>query len=240
MVAFIKVNSCDECQWSYERGNVSLSTVLSLLSAFVSSFSTLYIMCRPASSCSYTLWSLRRTAFFFVMLIGVSCKVVRKSLGISGAANCYSMCERACVNEHMAELQDWAIILRATVYPEGYCALIGTHHYTGSLWTRPDYELVDANRVCSGIHKVRVGPATRSAVATSTAVLDWNYNHKHMEWCNKSVWAEMRLTKWKPSKNFLGLCWFKVCSYGTCHSWTFIGPLGLFNLWVLVTFYMYS
>jgi len=29
-----------------------------------------------------------------------------------------------------------------------------------------EYELVDTNRVCSGIQKVRVGPATRSAVAT--------------------------------------------------------------------------
>ena len=29
-----------------------------------------------------------------------------------------------------------------------------------------EYELVDANRVCPGIHKVRVGPAARSAVPT--------------------------------------------------------------------------
>jgi len=104
------------------------------------------------------------------------------------------------------------------VYREGYCcALIGTHHYTGSL-TRPEYELVDANRVCSGIHKVRVGPVTRSAVtdanrvcsgihkvkvgpvtrsavALITAVLNWNYNPKHMEWCKQLCWAKMRLTK---------------------------------------------
>ena len=29
-----------------------------------------------------------------------------------------------------------------------------------------EYELVDANEVCQGIQKVRVEPATRSAVAT--------------------------------------------------------------------------
>jgi len=31
---------------------------------------------------------------------------------------------------------------------------------------RLEYELVDADRVCPGIHKVRLGLATRSAVAT--------------------------------------------------------------------------
>ena len=34
------------------------------------------------------------------------------------------------------------------------------------LSTTLEYELVDANRVCQGIQKVRVAPATRSAVAT--------------------------------------------------------------------------
>jgi len=29
-----------------------------------------------------------------------------------------------------------------------------------------EYELVDANRVCQGIQKVRVEPATRSVIAT--------------------------------------------------------------------------
>ena len=48
-------------------------------------------------------------------------------------------------------------ILGAIVYPESYCALIGVSHQTGSLWTHLEYELVDANRVCPGIHKVRVG-----------------------------------------------------------------------------------
>ena len=54
------------------------------------------------------------------------------------------------------------------------CALIGTRHklaaynYTISLAisTTVEYELVDANEVCQGIQKVRVEPATRSAVAT--------------------------------------------------------------------------
>ena len=43
------------------------------------------------------------------------------------------------------------------------------YNYTSTLalWTALEYELVDANRVCQGIQKVRVGPATRSAVATS-------------------------------------------------------------------------
>jgi len=31
---------------------------------------------------------------------------------------------------------------------------------------RLEYEMVDANRVCPGIQKFRVGPATRSAVDT--------------------------------------------------------------------------
>jgi len=31
---------------------------------------------------------------------------------------------------------------------------------------RLEYKLVDANRVCPGIHKVRVGPDTSSVVAT--------------------------------------------------------------------------
>ena len=35
-----------------------------------------------------------------------------------------------------------------------------------SLWTRFEYELVDVNRGCSVIPKVRVRPATRSAIAT--------------------------------------------------------------------------
>ena len=54
------------------------------------------------------------------------------------------------------------------------CALIGMSHklaaynYTSSLVisTMLEYELVDANQVCQRIQKVRVEPATRSAVAT--------------------------------------------------------------------------
>ena len=54
------------------------------------------------------------------------------------------------------------------------CALIGTGHklatynYTSSLalWMTLEYDLMDANRVCQGIQKVIVEPATRSAVAT--------------------------------------------------------------------------
>ena len=54
------------------------------------------------------------------------------------------------------------------------CTLIGTsrklpaYNYTSSLalWTTIEYELVDANWVCQGIQKVRVEPATRSAVVT--------------------------------------------------------------------------
>ena len=42
-------------------------------------------------------------------------------------------------------------IMRATVYPMSSCALLERAtscrlHYTGSLWTRLEYELVDANR----------------------------------------------------------------------------------------------
>jgi len=54
------------------------------------------------------------------------------------------------------------------------CALIGTSHklaaynYTSSLAisTTIEYELVNANEVCQDIQKVRLEPATRSAVAT--------------------------------------------------------------------------
>ena len=44
-------------------------------------------------------------------------------------------------------------------------------HYTGSLLMRLGYELVHANGVCPGIHMVRVGPATRSAVATCIIII---------------------------------------------------------------------
>jgi len=54
------------------------------------------------------------------------------------------------------------------------CALIGTsrklaaYKYTSgpALSTKLENELVDANELCQGIQKVRVEPATRSAVAT--------------------------------------------------------------------------
>ena len=48
------------------------------------------------------------------------------------------------------------------------CINWNTIHYTGSLWMRHEYELVDANRVCPGIQKVRVGLATRNLVAIRT------------------------------------------------------------------------
>jgi len=54
------------------------------------------------------------------------------------------------------------------------CALIGMSPKLAAynsmsilaLQTMLEYELVDANGVCQGIQKVRVEPATRSAVAT--------------------------------------------------------------------------
>ena len=54
------------------------------------------------------------------------------------------------------------------------CVLIGTnrelaaYNYTSglALSTKLENELVGANEVCQGIQKVRVEPATRSAVAT--------------------------------------------------------------------------
>ena len=39
-------------------------------------------------------------------------------------------------------------------------------HITQAAFERVEYELVDAERVCPGIRKVRVGPTPRSAVAT--------------------------------------------------------------------------
>jgi len=33
---------------------------------------------------------------------------------------------------------------------------LATYNYTGSLWARHEYELVDGNRVCPGIHRVRL------------------------------------------------------------------------------------
>ena len=59
------------------------------------------------------------------------------------------------------------------MYPVSYCAL--SHKLLPALYRQPlneaEYELVDANRVCPGIHKVRGGPATRSAVATCKYVI---------------------------------------------------------------------
>jgi len=53
------------------------------------------------------------------------------------------------------------------------CALIGTSRQL-QLYEQPscalNEELVDANGVCQGIQKVRVGPATRSAVATCNLI----------------------------------------------------------------------
>ena len=49
------------------------------------------------------------------------------------------------------------------------CSLkLAGYNCTSSLVLRTtlEYELVDANGVCQGIQKVRVEPATRSAVAT--------------------------------------------------------------------------
>jgi len=54
------------------------------------------------------------------------------------------------------------------------------YNYTGSLWTRLENELVDVNRVFLVIHLVRVGPATRSAVAT----------------CNNNFTVKMTLKSW--------------------------------------------
>ena len=47
------------------------------------------------------------------------------------------------------------------------CALIGTsHQFAAYTYTTREHELVSATEVCQGIQKVRVEPATRSAVAT--------------------------------------------------------------------------
>jgi len=52
------------------------------------------------------------------------------------------------------------------------CVLIGTSRKLAAYCILADfeqgfeYELVDTNPACPGIHKLRVGPATRSAVAT--------------------------------------------------------------------------
>ena len=46
------------------------------------------------------------------------------------------------------------------------------YNYKSSLCMRLEYKLVDANRVCPGIHKVRVKPATWSMVATQGGCFD--------------------------------------------------------------------
>ena len=46
--------------------------------------------------------------------------------------------------------------------PEDYAAYLAV----ASLSTRLEYQLADANGICSGSHKIRVRPATRSVVAT--------------------------------------------------------------------------
>ena len=54
----------------------------------------------------------------------------------------------------------------------GMCHKLTAYNYTSSLAPLNDaeYELVDANRFCPGIQKVRVEPATRSVVATQTLI----------------------------------------------------------------------
>jgi len=43
-------------------------------------------------------------------------------------------------------------------------------------WNKAEYEFVDVNRVCPGVHKVRVGPATRSVVATCNSSYRYRVN----------------------------------------------------------------
>jgi len=54
----------------------------------------------------------------------------------------------------------------------GMSRKLATYNYMSSLvlWTTLEYKLVDANEVCQGIQKVRVEPATRSAVVTCLIV----------------------------------------------------------------------
>ena len=77
-------------------------------------------------------------------------------------------------------------------------ALIGTrcklaaYNYISSLtlWTTLEYELVDANGVCQGIQKVRLEPATRSAVATlsGSTFLESDCVSEGIFWGSGCVW----------------------------------------------------
>ena len=66
--------------------------------------------------------------------------------------------------------QTWSIEQHTLI---GATRKLAAYHYTSSstLWTTLEYKLVDANWVCQGILKVRVEPATRSAVATCNELL---------------------------------------------------------------------
>ena len=85
-------------------------------------------------------------------------------------------CE-CCNNVLSSSWPPW-LAWTSTIQQRGHhmtCALIGTsrklaaYNYMSSLvlWTMFEYELMDANR---GIQKVRVEPATRSAVATCNII----------------------------------------------------------------------
>jgi len=50
----------------------------------------------------------------------------------------------------------------------GMSCKLAAYNYKGSLWMRLEYELVEPNRVCPSIHKVRIRHDTRSVVATWT------------------------------------------------------------------------
>ena len=97
------------------------------------------------------------------------------------------------------------------------CVLIGTSHklaaykytYSLALWTTLECELVDANEVCQGIQKVRVEPATRSAVATwkrtkkKYRIKKRNKQKTNREgqsiYCTSRIWKVIEFCNWTAS-----------------------------------------
>ena len=82
--------------------------------------------------------------------------------------SCNNVCLRFGCHGSLELDQLNSVVIHVTCMLIGMSRTLAAYNYTSSLalWTMLEYELVDANRVCQGIQKVRVEPATRSAVAT--------------------------------------------------------------------------
>ena len=102
-------------------------------------------------------WGVERVVIEKVCFRDIVVQDDAKTVWCSSVERCKNHCE------HQAKV---LVMINCTACHHVTCALIGTSRKLAALWTTLEYMLVDANRVFQGIQKVRVEPATRSAVAT--------------------------------------------------------------------------